>query len=222
MSIFYGYKSAGIVQEGEEGIPVAQGGTPRDPGSVQYLDLDGNGYLDDYDRTIIGDPNPKFTFGFNTAFTYRGFTLSANFVGSYGNDIYNVNEVMNTDIATLGVNIRKDAYYKAWTPENMSQKFPALGKYEGFDLKVMSDRFVEDGSYLRLSNVSFSYDFVFKKNNVIKGLNLGVTGSNLYIWTKYSGFDPDVNSYGSAWRKGADMGSYPGARSVTVNVRFTF
>ena len=222
MSIFYGYKSAGIVQEGEEGVPVAQGGTPRDPGSVQYLDLDGNGYLDDYDRTIIGDPNPKFTFGFNTAFTYRGFTLSANFVGSYGNDIYNVNEVMNTDIATLGVNIRKDAYYKAWTPENMSQKFPALGKYEGFDLKVMSDRFVEDGSYLRLSNVSFSYDFVFKKNNVIKGLNLGVTGSNLYIWTKYSGFDPDVNSYGSAWRKGADMGSYPGARSVTFNVRFTF
>jgi TonB-linked SusC/RagA family outer membrane protein len=222
MSIFYGYKSAGIVQEGEEGVPVSQGGAVREPGAVQYLDLDGNGYLDDYDRTIIGDPNPKFTYGFNTAFTFRGFTLSANFVGSYGNDIYNVNEVMNTDIATLGVNISRDAYYKAWTPENMSQRYPALGKLEGFDLKVMSDRFVEDGSYLRLANVSFSYDFVFKKNNVIKGLNLGVTGSNLYIWTKYSGFDPDVNSYGSAWRKGADMGSYPGARSVSFNVRLTF
>lgn len=222
MSIFYGYKSAGIVQEGEEGIPISPGGSPRDPGSVQYVDLDGNGYVDDYDRTIIGDPNPLFTFGFNTTFTYKGFTLSANFVGSYGNDIYNVNEVMNTDIATLGVNISKDAYYKAWTSENMSQKYPALGKYEGFDIKIMSDRFVEDGSYLRLSNVTFSYDFTFKKNNVIKGLNLGVTGSNLFIWTKYSGFDPDVNSYGSAWRKGADMGSYPGARSVTFNARLTF
>lgn len=222
MSLFYGYKSAGIVQEGEEGIPVSPGGAPRAPGSVQYVDLDGNGYLDDYDRTIIGDPNPDFTFGFNTAFSYRNFTLSANFVGSWGNDIYNVNEVMNTDVANLGVNISKDAYHRAWTAENMSQKYPALDKMEGFDLKIMSDRFVEDGSYLRLANLTFSYDFFFKKSKVVKGLNLGVTGTNLFVWTKYSGFDPDVNSFGSAWRKGADMGSYPSARSVTFNVRLTF
>ena len=221
MSLFYGYKSAGIVQEGEEGIPVSQGGKVREPGSVQYVDLDGNGYLDDYDRTIIGNPNPDFTFGFNTDLTYRRWTLSASFVGSWGNDIYNVNEVMNTDVANLGVNVSKDAYHKAWTAENMSQKYPAIGKYEGFDLKIISDRFVEDGSYLRLANLTLSYDFAFKKSKFVRGLNLGVTGSNLWIWTAYSGFDPDVNSYGSAWRKGADMGSYPGARSVTFNVRLT-
>ncbi len=221
MSIFYGYKTDGIVQMGEEGLPVSQGGAPREPGSVQYVDLDGNGYIDDYDRTIIGDPNPDFTFGFNTMLSYGNFTLSANFIGSWGNDIYNVNQVMNTDVANVGVNISKDAYYKAWTEDNMSQKYPALNKYEGFDLKIMSDRFVEDGSYIRLSNLSLNYNLVFKKTTFVKGLNLGITGSNLWIWTNYSGFDPDVNSYGSAWRKGADMGSYPGARSVTFNIRFT-
>lgn len=222
MSLFYGYKSAGIVQEGEEGIPVSPGGAPRDPGSIQYVDLDGNGYLDDDDRTIIGNPNPDFTFGLNTAFSYRNFTVSASLVGSWGNDIYNVNDVMNTDIANLGINISKEAYRNAWTAENMSQKYPAIDKMEGFDLKIISDRFVEDGSYLRLADVTLSYDFFFKKGKVVKGLNLGVTGSNLYVWTRYTGFDPDVNSYGSAWRKGADMGSYPSARSVTFNVRFTF
>ena len=222
MSLFYGYKSAGIVQVGEEGVPIAQGGTPREPGSIQYVDIDGNGYLDDYDRTIIGDPNPDFTFGFNTVFSWKGLSLSANFVGSWGNDIYNVNQVMNTDVANLGVNITKAAFREAWTEENMSQKYPALDKMEGFDLKVISDRYVEDGSYLRLANLTVSYDLQFKNNKVIKGLNVGVTGSNLWIWTKYSGFDPDVNSYGSAWRRGADMGSYPGARSVSFNARLTF
>jgi TonB-linked SusC/RagA family outer membrane protein len=233
VGVFYGYKTNGVyATSGDaqtDGLYVLKQNGDKayfEAGDMRFADLYDDpanpGLIDENDMTIIGDPNPKFTFGFNTAFTYRGFTLSANFVGSYGNDIYNVNEVLNTDIVNLGVNITKDAYHKAWTAENMSQRYPALGKMEGFDLKVMSDRFVEDGSYLRLSNVTLSYDFAFKKNNVIKGLNLGVTGSNLFIWTKYSGFDPDVNSYGSAWRKGADMGSYPGARSVTFNARLTF
>ena len=222
MSLFYGYKTAGIVQEGEEGIPVSEGGDPRNPGAIQYLDLDGNGYVDDYDRTIIGDPNPDLTYGFNTSLRYRNFNLSMNFIGSWGNDIYNVNEVMNTDIVNVGMNIRKEAFTNAWTAENMSQRYPALGSQEGFDLQVMSDRFVEDGSYLRLSNVTLSYDVPLKKGGFVKAINLGITGSNLWIWTNYSGFDPDVNSYGSVWRKGADMGSYPGARSVTFNAQLTF
>ncbi len=222
MSVFYGYKSAGIVQQGEEGVPVSAGGAVRAPGSVQYVDLDGNGYIDDNDRTIIGDPNPDFTFGFNTALTWRNLTLSANFVGSWGNDIFNVNEVMNTDVANMNVNISKAAYHDAWTPENMSQKYPAIGMYEGFDIKIISDRFVEDGSYIRLANLTLSYDLTFKRSKFLKGLNVGVTGSNLWLWTLYSGFDPDVNSYGSAWRKGADMGSYPSAKSVMFNAKLTF
>ncbi len=222
MSLFYGFKSAGIVQEGEEGIPVSDGGNVRAPGYIQYVDLDGNGYMNDNDRTIIGDPNPDFTFGLNTSFRYKGLMLSMNLVGSWGNDIFNVNDVMDTDVINVGVNIRKDAYTNAWTPENMSQRYPALGSQDGFDLAVISDRNVEDGSYVRLSNVSLSYDIPLKKGKFVRGINLGVSGANLLVWTKYSGFDPDVNSFGSVWRMGADMGSYPSARSFSFNAKFTF
>lgn len=222
MSLFYGFKTAGIVQEGEEGIPVSDGGNTRAPGYIQYIDLDGNGYMNDNDRTIIGDPNPDFTFGLNTSFSYRGLTLSMNFVGSWGNDIFNVNDVMDTDVSNVGVNIRKDAYYNAWTAENMSQRYPALGSQDGFDLGVISDRNVEDGSYIRLANVSLSYDIPLKKGGFVRGINVGVSAANPWIWTRYSGFDPDVNSYGSVWRKGADMGSYPSARSFAFNAKFTF
>ena len=222
MSLFYGFKTAGIVQEGEEGIPVSDGGAARDPGYIQYIDLDGNGYMNDNDRTIIGDPNPDFTFGISTSFSYRGLMLSMNFVGSYGNDIFNVNDVMDTDVGNVGVNIRRDAYVHAWTSENMSQRYPALGCMDGFDLGVISDRNVEDGSYIRLSSVSLSYDLPIKKGKFVRGINVGVSGSNLFLWTRYSGFDPDVNSYGSVWRKGADMGSYPSARSMSFNAKFTF
>lgn len=222
MSLFYGFKTAGIVQEGEEGIPTSDGGAPREPGYIQYVDLDGNGYMNDNDRTIIGDPNPDFTFGLNTSFRYRRLELSLSFVGSWGNDIFNVNDVMDTDVSNVGVNIRRDAFRNAWTPENMSQRYPALGCQDGFDLGVISDRNVEDGSYIRLSNVSLSYDIPLKKGLFVRGINLGVSVANPWIWTKYSGFDPDVNSYGSVWRKGADMGSYPSARSFSFNAKFTF
>lgn len=223
MALFYGFKTAGIVQEGEEGgIPISDGGKLRDPGYIQYVDLDGNGYMNDNDRTIIGDPNPDFTYGINTSFRLKNWMLSLNFTGSYGNDIFNVNEVMNTDVSNLGINVRKEAYYNAWTSENMSQKYPGLGKQDGFDLAVISDRNVEDGSYLRLSNVNLSYDIPMKKGSFVKGITVGLSGSNLWIWTNYSGFDPDVNSYGSVKRKGADMGAYPSARTFAFNAKFTF
>ena len=222
MSLFYGYKTAGVVQMGEQGIPISEGGAYRDPGAIQYVDLDGNGYVDNYDRTIIGDPNPDFTYGFNTTFVYRHLSLNLSFTGSWGNDIYNVNQVMNTDVANVGYNLTYEAYKKAWTQENMSQKYPAIDKYEAFDMQIISDRFVEDGSYLRLSSVTLAYDLPLKKAKFVRGMNFSLSGNNLWIWTRYSGFDPDVNSYGSVWRKGADMGSYPGARSVMFTAKFTF
>ena len=87
----------------------------------------------------------------------------------------------------------------------------------------MKDTDIEDGSYLRLANLSLSYDIPLKKKKVLKGLNLGFSADNLYFWTKYSGWDPDVNSFGSdVMRMGADSGSYPSARSFSFDVKFTF
>lgn len=225
--LFYGYKTDGIVQEGETGIPITSGSELRGPGSINYCDLNDNGYLDEGDKTIVGNPNPDFTYGFSTALSWRGLSLRASFDGSYGNEVTNANLIQETKVVKTTSsysNIRREAYFQAWTPENPSEKYPAIGKAMGAEeLKYMTDRWVEDGSFLRVSSVSLSYKLPIPKNKVVQNVTLGVSGRNLYVFTKYSGWDPEVNSYGSSMsRIGVDFGSYPTARTYCFDLKFTF
>ena len=224
MGLFYGWKVKGVVQEGELGTPLSESGAGRAPGYLDYYDLNGNGYIDDDDRTIIGDPNPDFTFGFGTTLVWKRLSLSANFNGSYGNDIININRAVETFTNTTSSNVLRDAYYKAWTPDNPDTTYPAIGQIVQDDSKKVASWYVEDGSYLRLANVTLSYALPVKKNSkFIKGLSLSATAGNVYVWTRYSGWDPDVNSYGTNIRKmGCDSGSYPNNRSYSFDVKFTF
>ena len=229
IGLFYGYKFKGIVQEGQEGIPLAQGGEPRLPGQREYMDLNGNGYIDVDDRTIIGDSNPDFMFGFSTSFTWKDLTLSASFDGCYGNEIFNSNLPQITDVCYNGNirsywNVKRDAYFKAWTPQNPNTKYPALGfSYNNTERYLITDVFVEDGSFLRVSNVSLSYRLPIPKNKVVNNISVGVSGNNLYVFTKYSGWDPEVNSHGNNMKKiGIDNGSYPSARTYSFDLKFTF
>ena len=224
MALFYGIPTDGLVQENEMGLPYSDTDSSyRGPGAVNYIDVNGDGFITEMDRTIIGDPNPDFTYGFNTQFRWKGLTFSAAFIGSYGNDIYNVNLMLDTNTSGVYQNLRKDVLHKQWTPQNTDTWYPALGALNGADVMWASDRYVEDGSYLRLSNLSLGYDISLRKKNIfIKNINITASAGNLWVWTKYSGWDPDVNSYGSVKRRGADMGSYPGARSFKFDLKFTF
>ena len=227
IGLFYGYSTDGIVQEGETGIPITSGGASRGPGSIKYRDLNENGYLDDGDKTVIGDPNPDFTYGFSTSFTWKDLTLSASFDGSYGNDITNANLVQETMITTATnssySNIRREAYLNAWTPENPGNYWPKLNGMAQEELKFMTDRWVEDASFLRISNVTLSYRIPLPKNKVVRNMSVGVSGRNLYVFTKYSGWDPEVSSYGNSMEKiGVDFGSYPTARTYSFDLKFTF
>ena len=227
IGLFYGYSTDGIVQEGETGIPITSGGASRGPGSIKYRDLNENGYLDDGDKTVIGDPNPDFTYGFSTSFTWKDLTLSASFDGSYGNDITNANLVQETKITTATnssySNIRREAYLNAWTPENPGNYWPKLNGMAQEELKFMTDRWVEDASFLRISNVTLSYRIPLPKNKVVRNMSVGVSGRNLYVFTKYSGWDPEVSSYGNSMEKiGVDFGSYPTARTYSFDLKFTF
>ena len=223
MGVFYGLKSDGIVQIGEEGIPVSKDAPARQPGYIKYVDINGDGYISEDDRIVIGDPNPDFTFGFGTSLSIGDFTVSLDFNGSWGNDIFNVNKVIDSDVKTITHNVLTEAYRRAWTPENRENYYPGLGKMETLDFNSVSDRYVEDGSYLRFSSVALSYEVPLKKSDFfVKGLNITLNANNLIFWTKYSGFDPDVNSFGSTQRMGADMGSYPGAREYNFRLNFTF
>lgn len=227
VGLFYGYKTDGIVQNGETGIPITSGGSRRGPGSINYCDLNGNGYLDEGDKTIIGNPNPDFTFGLSTSFSWRDLSLNASFDGSYGNELTNANLIQETKVVSSTSaysNIRREAYFEAWTPDNPTEKYPALGKAMGAEeLKYMTDRWVEDASFLRISNVSLSYKLPLPKNKVVQNVSVGVSGRNLYVFTKYSGWDPEVSSYGNSMaRVGVDLGSYPTARTYCFDVRLTF
>lgn len=225
IGLFYGWKTAGIIQEGETG-PGPSAEIDAEPGFVKFVDMDDNGYIDTNDRTIIGDPNPDFTYGFNSSLSVWNFTLNVGFSGTYGNDIANINLVQETHLGTLNMNIRKEAFEGRWTKDNPSTKYPSIESLMGSNgssqLRYFTDRLIEDGSFLRLSNVSLSFHVPLPKKSFVKGLDLTASGSNLFVWTKYSGYDPDVNSFGTLNKMGIDFGSYPSARTFSFDVKLTF
>lgn len=222
MSLFYALPTDGIVQEGQMGVPFSDG-MPRGPGSVNFVDTNGDNVIDEKDRVVVGDPNPDFTYGFNTSFKYKQFTFSAAFVGSYGNDVFNQQLAVLSDLSTRSENRLRRAVCDTWSPGNPKAAYPSFSGFTTTDLSMCSDRFVEDGSYLRLSNASFSYSVPIKnRKSLVKHLSFTLSGKNLFCITKYSGYDPDVNIYGSVLKYGIDMGAYPSARTYMMDVKISF
>lgn len=221
--VFYGYVFDGIVQLGE--TAPGFGDTPRTAGQIRYKDFDGNGIINENDKCVIGDPNPDFIYGFRTSVSLRRFKVAAVFSGSFGNDIYNMNHIMDYDVSSTSSNILQQAYRNAWREDRPSNVWPGLGCVETIDKSVNSSRFVEDASYLRLSNLSVSYDVPIKYSGrkVLKGVNLSAGVQNLFVLTRYSGWDPEVNSFGTNLaRVGVDSNSYPQVRSFIFDAKFRF
>lgn len=222
MSLFYGLPTDGIVQEGQKGVPLSDG-LERGPGSINFVDTNKDGVIDSDDKVVIGNPHPDFTYGFNTSFRYKRLRISASFVGSYGNDIYNQQLANLSDMSTSSANRLRAPAFDCWSPENIDSKWPSLSAYRANDLNMCSDRYVEDGSYLRLANASISYSFAVKtKKKIVRDISFTLSGKNLYCWTKYSGYDPDVNVYGNVMKYGVDMGAYPAGRTYMFDVKFFF
>ena len=206
MCLFYGYREAGYDNKGQ----------------IVYVDdIDGTPGLSTTDREIIGNPNPDFLLNFNTTFSYKGFSLSAFFQGSFGGDIYALTLGQIAYQYGYNGNVLKDVLHNYWTPENPYSKYPNLLQNVAFK---MSDRFVYDGSYLKVKNVEFGYDIPTAKAPWIKKAHVYVSGQNLFTFTTYPLWDPDVNAYagGSSLRQGVDDSCYPTARSFTLGCRLTF
>jgi TonB-linked SusC/RagA family outer membrane protein len=192
-------------------------------GEIKYRDLNGDGQITQDDRTIIGDTNPDFTYSLTNSLSYKNFDLSFMLQGSHGNDIFNYNL---TDITMSNIgNITVDAYNNRWTAERVSNgssvTWPkATAGYTRTWL--ISDRYVEDGSYLKMKYVTLSYNW----NKPLKGIEkivFSLTANNLFTITDYSWFDPDVNAGGqNAACPGVDSYSYPSARSFAFGINFTF
>lgn len=206
MCVFYGYKEIGYDNKGQ----------------IVYDDMiDGKEGLSATDKTIIGNPNPRFMLNFNTTLSWKGLSLSAFFQGSFGGDIYALTLGQIAYQYAYNGNILKDLIGNYWTPENQYAKYPA--PLQGASIK-MSDRFVYDGSYLRLKNLELGYDIPVSKIKWIRKAHVYLSGQNLYTFTRYPLWDPDVNAYGggSSLRQGVDDSCYPTARTFTLGCRLVF
>ena len=217
IGVFYGYRFDGIFQNEEECAQQTSSPSPIGVGLRRYKDLNGDGKVDaNNDREILGDSNPKFFGGMSNTFAYKGFELNIFLQYSYGNKIFNYN-AMELESPTGGQNAYADLVNR-WTPENPSNVYP---KATTNRTVLVSDRFIEDGSYLKLKTLSLSYYFPRLKTKHIQGLRIYVTGQNLLTWTKYRGYDPEVSYRGaSTLEAGEDYGGYPQARTFMFGVKF--
>ncbi|NDV68132.1 TonB-dependent receptor [Dysgonomonas sp. 25] len=189
-------------------------------GEVKYRDINGDGEITNADRVIIGDANPDYVFGITNNFSWKNFTLSFFLQGVVGNDIFNGN-LLDVTMGNIG-NIPVSAYNSRWTPENKANaKWPkAIASYNR--VWRVSDRYVEDGSYVRLKNINIGYNFKPKFKGV-DNLYIYASATNLFTITDYSWFDPDVNAFGGdASRRGVDIYSYPSSRTFSLGFKVDF
>ncbi|WP_257667803.1 TonB-dependent receptor [Parapedobacter tibetensis] len=182
-------------------------------GRIVYKDVNEDNVVNASDKTYIGDPNPKFIYGFNSTVAYKNFELNVFFQGIYGNDIFNVSSISTVDYG-FGLNLPNEVLYDHWTPENPNAKYPRISRNSNVQI---SDRFIEDGSYLRLKNIMLGYNLPVQTLGIrwTKSLNVYVSGQNLWTITNYSWWDPETN-----FRQ--DWNGYPIAKTVTFGLRAGF
>jgi hypothetical protein len=224
---FYGFRSLGVIRDTAAAKTITWknfNNAAFQPGSMLIDDVDGDGVITLADRTDIGDPTPKFTLGLTNTFGFRGFELTGLLQGSYGGKVLNVNRIRTE--SSPRVNILSDRYYDAWTPTHLDAKYPKIGENPNqVGTNNFTDNLLEDGSYLRLRALTFSYGLpnrLLRRGN-FTGARVYVTGTNLFTISDYSGFDPDVSGQSvGATNRGIDIGAYPLSRTVTFGLSLNY
>lgn len=233
LGLIYGYEFDGIYQSSDfyttpdnqlilkEGITNnARYGTVK-PGVVKYKDQDGDGIITTNDRTVIGNAMPKWYGGITNTFNYKGIDFSFMFQFNYGNDIYNATRLYATQSRSGRRNMLAEVADR-WSPTNASNKVPSQ---DGYIVNDVYSRFIENGSFLRLKNITLGYTLPHKWTRKFHASKLRVyaTGQNLFCISGYSGYDPEVNSASSnPMTPGLDWGAYPKSRVFTFGIDLQF
>jgi TonB-linked SusC/RagA family outer membrane protein len=221
LGTFYGYKFAGIVQSEEQAATL----TPQtinklEPGNPYYEDVNGDGVVNTEDQTILGNAQPKFTYGLNTTLKYKQFDLLIAIAGSYGNKLYNGLATRLTKGSTYYNSLAVVA--DRWTPTHPSNEIQKASN----DLTVVSDsRYVENASYLRVKNIQLGYTFPVPQITRDARLRLYLSLQNFFTITNYSGYDPEGGRNGASEQsgiyQGIDMATYPTAKTVQLGINVT-
>jgi TonB-dependent starch-binding outer membrane protein SusC len=222
MSSFFGYHQLGLFQTTTE-VSEAPDQTGAEPGFFRFEDVNNDGEITPDDRTFIGDPNPKFTYGLNLAFTYKGFDLTAFIYGSQGNDIFNWNLWWIDFWPSFQGQKSTDLLYNSWTPERTNATTPKASNKSNFSSNnEINDYYIEDGSFTRLKNLQIGYTI---PQSVLSKINIGsiriyLQGVNLFTITKYSGLDPELSGWDTTF--GMDAGNYPLVKQYLVGLNVNF
>ena len=221
LGTFWGYKPDGIFQNTNEINNSATLDTKANtkPGDRKYVDVNQDGKITTADKVNLGNPQPKFIGSFTNTFAYKHFDLLVFLQGSYGNKIYNALQ-QQLEITNLATNAWADIADR-WTPTNPSNTVP---RASNSPVAQMSDRYIQDGSYLRLKNLVFGYNF---SNDLlakirVKQIRIYASAQNLVTWTKYKGYDPEVSSFEqNNLAQGIDYGAYPNSKTFLLGLNVT-
>lgn len=215
INVFYGYVTDGIFQnQAEVNMHAVQPGA--EPGDIRFRDLNNDGVINDDDRTVIGNPNPTHLFSLNNTLSYKGVELGIYLQGVAGNKIFNANNIDLTGMSAA-YNQTTDVLSR-WTGEGTSNSMPRAVYGDPNQNNRISDRFVENGSYLRLKTISLSYNFPkeWLKRLTVENARLTLSCENVATITGYSGFDPEVDI------NGIDLSRYPISRTFNIGLNFNF
>lgn len=235
LGLIYGYEFDGVYQSSDfittpNGSQQLKPGVTRNdryttgplaPGVVKYKDQDGDGVITTNDRTVIGNAIPKWYGGFTNTFNYKGIDLSVMFQFNYGNDVYNATRLYATQTQNERTNQLAEVADR-WTPTNASNRVPSA---KGYVKNELYSRFIEDGSFLRLKNVTLGYTLPvnWTKKAYISKLRVYASGQNLFCISGYSGYDPEVSTASnSPMTPGLDWGAYPKSRVITFGLDIQF
>lgn len=232
LGLFYGLEVEGIFRTVDdfEGAAIQYGRPFEDAlfattwlGDIKFKDQNNDGVIDDNDRTIIGNPHPDLTFGFQNSFKYKSFDLSVFLQGSYGNDVFNgIGRLLTAGNRTF--TNQSPSVLDFWSVDNPDASSPRLARNDTRNIEI-SDRYIEDGSYLRIQNVTLGYTLNSKISEKVGISNLRVYGSiqNLFTFTNYSGYDPEIGSFNqNTLLTGIDAGRYPSPRTFTMGFNVEF
>lgn len=220
---FWGYITDGLIQTEEQLATVKKAGYQPNAklGDVYFVDTNKDGKLNEEDKGMIGNPIPDVIYGFNLGMAWKGFDLSLQFGGTIGNEIFNAMRLYTYSLTDI---TNKDrALLNYWTPTRTNTNIPRLDAADYNNNNRLSDRYVENGSYLRLRNVQIGYTLPSSlvKKVMLQNVRVYLSGQNLFTISSYSGIDPEVGQSASLAR-GIDYGIYPQSRVITGGINVTF
>jgi len=218
IGLFYGYETDGIYQT-EDDITVSG----AQAGDVRIVDQDGDDTITEADRTLIGNPNPDFVYGGYLNMNYKRLSLSVQINGVYGNEIVNGNLIQLGTAEGRTANVLSEAYNNAWRPDAQSNSYPRVGYLGESGSPAITDRIIEDGSFLRISNITLGYDIPVQKTTVFSSANVYVSGMNLFTFTDYSGYNPEITNFMNNGNiVGVDWNGFPNAQTIMLGLNLKF